>query len=71
MTAWAGIVAGENTADVTQLLRRTLRIESFESADELVFISERDTGITLRIIRLDQHGSTNRAEFKTLARPQQ
>ncbi len=35
-----------------QYLRRILRVESFVVADELAFVIDCDTGITLRIIRL-------------------
>ncbi len=65
----AGVVAGEGIAEVTQCLRRTLYVESFELADELVFISERDTGVTLRIIQLCQPSNTSSTKSKTQAEP--
>ena len=65
----AGEMAGEGIAEATQCLRRTLYVESFELADELVFISERDTGVTLRIIQLCQPSNTSSTKSKTQAEP--
>ena len=65
----AGVVAGEDIAGATQCLRRTLHVESFELADELVFISERETGVTLRIIQLCQPNMPSSTKSKTQTEP--
>jgi hypothetical protein len=62
----AEVVEGEDIAVATQCLRRTLHVESIELADELVFISERNTGVTLRIIQLCQP-NTGSTKSKTRA----